>query len=75
MDELELSKERGDSPHWLSEEGWKTLAGSYLLPGETPRAAWSRISNAAASTLKRPDLASKFFDLFWNNWLCAATLF
>lgn len=69
---LEL-KEKGEAPEWLTEEGLVTLSRGYLQPGENPRQMWERVSRASASALNKPELASKFFDLFWKGWLCGAT--
>lgn len=62
-----------DYPIWMDEQGLKTLAGGYLLEGETVKAAWERVSNAAAARLNRPDLAPRFFELMWNGWLGLAS--
>ncbi len=66
-------KETGEAPHWLTEEGYKTILGGYLLKGETPKAGWERVCKAAADILNRPDLEKRFFDLVWKNWLGLAT--
>lgn len=70
---LENLKENGQAPHWLTDSGFSTLRNGYLLPDETPKDMWHRVSDASAARLKKPKLAGKFFDLFWNNWLCGAT--
>ncbi len=70
---LEKLKEKGEAPSFLTEEGFKTLQGGYLLPDETPKDMWKRVSSSAAKKLKKPELEEKFFNLFWNNWLCGAT--
>ena len=51
----------------------KTISKGYLLPGETPRDAYWRAANAAAKRLYKPELAEKFFEYIWNNWLGLAT--
>lgn len=73
MQTLENLKKSGDAPEFLTEEGFKTLSQGYLLKNETPRQMYLRVSNAAASRLNRPDLAHKFYEIIWNNWLCLAT--
>ena len=70
---LEHLKQIGEAPEWLLESGYKTLCGGYLLPNETPKGMWERVSKASAARLNKPELAEKFFDLFWKNWLCGAT--
>lgn len=70
LDKLALD---GFAPLWLTEEGFKTLQGGYLLPDETPIDMYRRVAKAASSALKMPDLEEEFFDIIWNNWLCLAT--
>lgn len=65
--------EAGEAPEWLSEESYKILQSGYLLPKETPKGMWMRISRASADKLNKPELTNKFFELFWKNWLCPAT--
>lgn len=65
--------EANEAPEWLTHEGLQTLRGGYLLPGETPRGMYARVSHAAARRLERPDLAERFFDILWKNWLCLAS--
>ena len=72
MDLQEL-KEKKLAPEWLTDEGFTTLQNGYLLKDETPKDMWMRVSTAAAKRLNKPVLASRFFNLFWNNWLCGAT--
>lgn len=63
----------GKAPLWLTEEGYKTLQGGYLLPNETPAEMYTRVATAASCALKMPDLQAEFFDVMWNGWLCLAT--
>ncbi len=70
---LDDLKTVGNAPSWMTDEGYKTLKGSYLLEGETPRDMYFRVSQAAASRLKKPELTTKFFDIMWKNWLCPAS--
>ncbi len=70
---LQAGIDAGEIPTWMDDCAYATLTGGYLLDGETPRGMYTRISNASAQRLGRPDLAPRFFDLFWKNWLCPAT--
>jgi ribonucleoside-diphosphate reductase alpha chain len=70
---LEQLKQSGEAPSWMTNEGFQTLSEGYLLPNETPRQMYLRVSFTAASRLNKPDLASKFYDLIWKNWLCLAS--
>lgn len=70
---LKELKDNGFAPEWLTIEGYKTLCGGYLIGDETPRDMWIRISGAAAARIGKPEMGPAFFDLFWRNWLCAAT--
>lgn len=60
-------------PHWLSEEGLKTLQRGYLLPGETPKDLYARVAYTASKYLKRPDLQQDFFDILYKGFLGLAT--
>ena len=63
-----------DYPNWGDTEVYKkTIAGGYLLQGETPRDAYMRVSNAVARRLYKPELAEKFFEYIWQGWLCLAS--
>ena len=54
--------ERGkEYPEYFDEISLATISKGYLLPGETPKKAYRRVSGAIASKLNRPDLESKFF--------------
>tara|TARA_R110000744_G_scaffold173443_5_gene292158 strand:+ start:409 stop:2124 length:1716 start_codon:yes stop_codon:yes gene_type:complete len=66
--------ERGkDYPEFFDDVALSTISKGYLLPGETPRKAYRRVSNAVADRLNRPDLASKFFKYIWNGWIGLAS--
>lgn len=69
---LEL-KQKGLAPEWLTEEGYKTLTEGYLLPNETPVDLYRRVANSISSYLKKPELANKFYEYIYNNWLCLST--
>ena len=67
-------KKGEDYPSWGDTEVYKkTIAGGYLLQGETPRDAYMRVSNAVARRLYKPELAEKFFEYIWQGWLCLAS--
>src|ERR1700743_3276555 len=72
-EELAKLKVVGEAPEFLTEEGYQTLCKGYLLDNETPKDMWRRVSAAAAKKLGKPELESRFFELFWKNWLCGAT--
>lgn len=70
---LEL-KESGQAPIWMEEEGYKTLQGGYLLPGETPKGMYNRVAQAAGGYYEdNVRWTEKFFSAMWNNWLCPAS--
>ena len=63
-----------DMPVWANTEIYvKTISKGYLLPGETPKDAYWRVSSTVAKRLSKPELASKFFDYIWKGWLNLAT--
>jgi ribonucleoside-diphosphate reductase alpha chain len=63
-----------DYPIWGNTEIYvKTISKGYLLPGETPKDAYWRVSSTVAKRLSKPELASKFFDYIWKGWLNLAT--
>ena len=63
-----------DFPEWgNTDEYVKTISKGYLMPGEKPVDAYWRVANAAAKRLYKPELAPKFFEYIWNNWLGLAT--
>ena len=63
-----------DYPKWGDNEIYKkTIAGGYLLPGESPRDAYNRVATSVARRLYRPELAERFFEYIWNGWLCLAS--
>ena len=63
-----------DFPSWGDTDVYKkTIAGGYLLKGESPREAYMRVSNAVARRLDKPELAEKFFKYIWEGWLCLAS--
>jgi len=73
LTKLDRLKLNNDAPQWMTEEGYKQLDGTYLLPNETPREMWERVANSSAKYLNKPDLAPRFFKLLWNNWLGLAS--
>ena len=60
-------------PEWMDEISLATVSKGYLLPGETVKTAYRRVANASANRLKKPELANKFFKLFWNGWVGLAS--
>jgi ribonucleoside-diphosphate reductase alpha chain len=60
-------------PEWMDEISLATVSKGYLLPGETVKSAYKRVANASAVRLKKPELANKFFKLFWNGWVGLAS--
>ena len=62
-----------DYPEWMNEVALSTISKGYLLPGETPKKAYKRVSGAIASKLNRPDLENKFFKYIWNGWIGLAS--
>lgn len=74
MSTLEEMQADGSAPQWLTQEGFDTLSRGYMLPDETPRGLYRRVSRAAARWTPSPDLwEGKFFDAMWRNWLCLAS--
>jgi len=71
----ELGWELGvDFPTWGNTEIYvKTISRGYLLSGETPKDAYWRVATAIAKRLRKPELASKFFDYIWKGWLNLAS--
>lgn len=71
----ELGWEIGvDYPEWGHTEPYlKTLSKGYAVGNETPKDAYWRVSSTIASRIGKPELAQKFFDYIWKNWLCLAT--
>lgn len=73
MATLKELQDIGEAPAWLEAAGYSTLTKGYLLDEETPKGMYERISKASADRLGHPEYATKFFELFWENWLCPAT--
>jgi len=71
---LEELKEREHAPQWMTEEGFKTLNGGYMLPHETPRMMYERVAKAASNYYAESKKWEKrFFEAMWRNWLCPAS--
>ena len=67
-------KKGEDYPAWGDTEVYKkTIAGGYLLQGESPKDAYWRVANTVARRLYKPEMAYKFFDYIWEGWLCLAS--
>jgi len=63
-----------DYPSWGDTDVYKkTITGGYLLPGESPRDAYMRVSTAVARRLYKPEMAEMFFDYIWKGWLNLAS--
>ena len=63
-----------DYPEWAESDVYKkTIQGGYLLPDETPKEAYIRVSKAVARRLDKPEMADRFFEYIWNGWLCLAS--
>lgn len=71
--QLEILKEKGEAPEWMTDEAYITLCGGYLQTDETPRKMYRRVAKAAASRLNKPELENKFYEYIDKNWLCLAT--
>ena len=71
----DLGWEKGvDLPEWGATEVYlKTISKGYLLHGETPKDAYWRVATTVARRLRKPELASKFFNDIWQGWLCLAS--
>jgi ribonucleoside-diphosphate reductase alpha chain len=70
---LESLKKQNECPEWVNEQAYATLSNGYLLPNETPKAAYRRLAKTAADILKKPEFENKFFNYIWNNWLCPSS--
>ena len=67
-------KKGKDYPEWGDTEVYKkTIAGGYLLSGESPKDAYNRVCNTVATRLDKPEMAETFFQYIWNGWLCLAS--
>ena len=63
-----------DYPSWGDNDVYKkTISGGYLINGESPRDAYTRVAKTVAKRLYKPELADKFFDYLWKGWLCLAS--
>ena len=63
-----------DYPEWGDNDIYKkTISGGYLLEGESPKEAYTRVSKTIARRLYKPELADRFFDYIWKGWLCLAS--
>lgn len=73
--ELDQLKADGQAPEWMRVEGYRTISKGYLLKNETPRKAYERIADAAATALgfDYDDNYTHFFDFMWKGWLCPAS--
>lgn len=72
--DLDNLKAIGEAPEWMQPEGYLTLFGTagntgYLMADETPKGLYTRLAQAAAFRLNRPDLEDNFFEMLWKGWL------
>jgi ribonucleoside-diphosphate reductase alpha chain len=70
---LDGLKKLGLAPEWYTDESLQTVSNGYLGESESPVHMYARLARTAAALLKKPELESEFFDLFWKNWLCPAS--
>jgi ribonucleoside-diphosphate reductase alpha chain len=62
-----------DNPSWMGHSGKVTLASGYLLPGEKPKDAMSRIAQTAAKLLNKPEREIEYFEALWKGWIGPST--
>ena len=63
-----------DYPYWGDNEIYKkTISGGYLINGESPKEAYTRVAKTVARRLYKPELEQRFFDHIWKGWLCLAS--
>jgi len=63
-----------DYPSWGDTDVYKkTIAGGYLVNGESPKDAYMRVCTTVAKRLNRPELTETFFEYIWKGWLCLAS--
>jgi len=72
MEKLNVSS-YAPCPHWLSDEGLRTLEAGYLLPGECPRDLYLRVAHTAAKYLNKPELQQDFFDVLYKAYIGLST--
>jgi ribonucleoside-diphosphate reductase alpha chain len=61
-------------PAWGDTDVYKkTITGGYLLQGECPKDAYTRVATTVARRLYKPELADVFFDYIWKGWLNLAS--
>lgn len=70
---LEELKKVGEAPEWMTEEGFKTISGGYLLKDETPKGMYKRVAKAAGKYAKKVGSEDKFFEIMWKNYWCPAS--
>ena len=61
------------APEWLTPEGMQTLSSGYLMPEETPRTMFERVSQTAARINEDSSLESDLFDCLWKGWIGLAS--
>lgn len=60
-------------PTWMNQEAIDTLSRGYLLPGETPRTMWERVTKAAAKTLSFPEIEADLFEMYYRGFAGGST--
>lgn len=74
MQDLKVLKKEGKAPEWLTEEGFQTLNGGYLIDEETPYDLYKRLAKASASYYNSNlKYESKLFEYLWKGWLSPST--
>lgn len=75
MTDLTELKTSGEAPVWMTEEGYQTLSGTFLMPNETPRTAWRRVVKVAAEYMPEEvkDFEETFFSYLWKGWIGLAS--
>lgn len=67
-------KDSSEAPEWMTDSGYKTLCGGYLLSGETPKGMYQRVARAAGSYYEESTKwTQKFFDAMYKGYLCPAS--
>lgn len=73
-DERKHLQEIGEAPEWLTTGGYQLLKEKYLDKNQTPKERFQIIAKTAAQYLPDSHIwESRFFQLFWNNWLSPST--
>ena len=60
-------------PDWFTPEAVETVNQGYLLPGETVRGAFERVSKQASKDLDIPEIEEELFHCLWNGFIGLAS--